>query len=173
MKKYPSFRTERLTLRITAAEDAPLVLALLNMPKWLKYIGERNVKSLAAAEQYIADRMTPQYERLGYGNYTVIRKADGVKMGTCGLYDREGLDGIDIGFAFLPAYEGKGYGYEAARRITDFAREELKMPAIRGITVAENIASRRLLEKLGMTFKEYVRLPDDEEKLLLYETGEE
>lgn len=107
MKTYDTFETERLLLKATSKEDASFILELLNTPKWIKNIGDRNVKSLEAAQNYILERMTPQFERLGYSNYTVIRKADGAKMGTCGLYDREGLEGIDIGFAFCQAMKSK------------------------------------------------------------------
>ena len=97
-----SIATERLVLKPTTLEDAAFILELLNSPKWLKFIGDRNVKSIAEAEAYIKERMLPQFERLGFTNNVVIRKADGKKIGACGLYDRDGLEGIDIGFAFLP-----------------------------------------------------------------------
>jgi len=169
MKIYNQFETERLRLRATSAEDASFLLELLNSPKWIQNIGDRNVKSIEEAEMYIKERMTPQLERLGYSNYTVIRKLDGAKMGTCGLYDRDGLDGIDIGFAFLPEYEKQGYAHEASTKLMDFAVQEMKMPMIQGITLEENIASRKLLEKLGFSLKGTTRIPNDDEELLLYQ----
>lgn len=102
--------TERLRLRSTSEEDADFVYRLLNSPQWLKYIGDRKVYSIEDARGYIQKKMLPQLERLGHSNFTVIRKSDGARMGSCGLYDREGLEGVDIGFAFLPEYEGQGYG---------------------------------------------------------------
>lgn len=60
--------------------------------------------------------MRPQFERLGFGNYIMIRKSDGIKLGSCGLYDREGLDGIDIGYALMPQFERQGYAIEAASK---------------------------------------------------------
>jgi len=113
--------------------------------------------------------MLPQLERLGYGNYTVIRKSDRAKIGTCGLYDRKGLEGVDIGFAFLPAYEGQGYGYESANKIKEAGLSVFGIKKLSAITAKENIASQKLLEKLGFYFSEFVTLPDDdEEELLLY-----
>ena len=125
MDSYRHFETERLILRPSGLEDAELVLELLNMPKWLKFIGDRNVKTLEEAQEYIKTRMLPQLERLGYSNYTMITKSDRSQIGTCGLYDREGLEGIDIGFALLPKYEGQngdeqvdpGYPYDLALRV--------------------------------------------------------
>ena len=169
MKIYNTFETERLLLKATSQLDAPFILSLLNSPKWIQNIGDRNVKSVEAAAIYIKERMEPQLAKLGYSNYTVIRKSDAAKMGTCGLYDREGLEGIDIGFAFLPEYEGQGYAFEASAKLMDFAIHEMKMSLIQGITLEENYSSRKLLEKLGFELKGTTRIPNDDEELLLYQ----
>ncbi len=169
IKKYKSFYTERLLLRAASSEDADLVYILLNTPKWKEFIGDRNVNNLDDAKRYIDERMIPQYERLGYGNYTMIRKADEVKMGFCGLYDREGLEGVDIGFAILPEFECKGYTYEAAKLMMDIGFNTIGLSMIQGITSKKNIASQALLKKLGLTFKGPVSLPDDEEEILLFQ----
>ena len=89
-------------------KEIKFILELFNTPKWLKYIGERNMKTTENAEKYIETKMLPQLKKLGYSNYTLIKKEDNIKFGTCGLYDREGLDGIDIGFALFPEHEKKG-----------------------------------------------------------------
>ena len=101
MRTYQSFETERLLLKPMSKEDAPFLLELLNSPKWIKYVGDRNVHSIEEAASYIKIKMTPQLKRLGFSNYTVIRKTDHAKLGSCGLYDREGLEGVDIGFPFF------------------------------------------------------------------------
>ena len=168
MNVYQSFETDRLLLKATSKKDAPFLLQLLNSPKWIQNIGDRNVKTVEAAEKYIQERMMPQLERLGYSNYTVIRKSDQIKMGTCGLYDREGLEGVDIGFAFLPEYEGQGYAFEASTELMDFAARVLSLPLIQGITLEENLASRKLLEKLNFKLDGTVKLPNDPVELLRY-----
>ncbi|WP_299708242.1 GNAT family N-acetyltransferase [uncultured Pontibacter sp.] len=168
MSHYRSFETERLLLKPTTEEDAALFLDLLNTPKWLRYIGDRNVRTLEDAKAYINSRIRPQLERLGYANYTVIRKVDQVKVGVCGLYDREGLEGIDIGFAYLPEYERNGYAYEAAHEIKRAGLEEFGIRRLGAITSKKNIASQKLLEKLGLKFSKTVKLPDDDEELLFY-----
>jgi RimJ/RimL family protein N-acetyltransferase len=164
---YKTFDTARLHLRLTALEDAPLTLALLNMPKWMKYIGDRNVRTLKEAEAYITTKMLPQAERLGFGNYTVIRKEDGVKLGCCGLYDRDGLEGVDIGFSFLGEHEKKGYAFEAASCLRDAAFADFEMVKIGAITVQENAASQRLLKKLGLKFVKNIEIGGEE--LMYYE----
>jgi len=168
---YQTFETERLYIRPTTEEDAEFIYELLNTPKWKQNIGDRNIDSVETARKYIQDRMLPQLRRLGFANNTVIRKSGGEKIGTCGLYDREGLEGVDIGFAFLPAYEKNGYAYEAASRLMQAAREDFGLTLIKGITTEENQASQRLLEKLGLSLKGTTHLPGDEEELLLYQIG--
>ncbi len=167
-KEYKSFETERLRIVPTTEIDASLIYELLNTPKWIEYIGDRNVHSVNDAKDYIQQKMLPQLERLGYSNYTVIRKSDGEKVGTCGLYDREGLEGIDIGFAFLPQFENKGYAFESVNKLLEVVIHDFKIKQISAITTNANIASQKLLTKIGLTFKEYVKIPNDEEELMLY-----
>ena len=90
MPAYHSFETERLLIQPLTKADAPHLLALMNTPKWIKNIGDRNVHTIAEAAAYIDEKITPQFERLGFGNYKVIRKSDGQFLGNCGLYDRPG-----------------------------------------------------------------------------------
>ena len=165
---YKSFETERLVLRPTTVNDSAFFLELLNMPKWLKYIGDRNVKTLNEAKSYIEGKILPQFEKLEFGNYTVIRKDDNVTIGSCGLYDREGLEGVDIGFAFLPKYEKLGYAFEAVFKLMQVAFDEFGIDKISAITLEENTSSRRLLEKLNFKLKGPIRIPNDEAELLLY-----
>lgn len=169
MKKFKSFETERLLLKPTITEDAAFVLKLLNSPNWIKYIGDRNVHNEEDAKQYIINKMIPQLEKLGFANYTVIRKLDNEKIGSCGLYDREGLDGVDIGFAFLPEFENKGYGFESANKIKQVGFSIFNLTKIQAITTKENVASQKLIKKLGLTFKKFTKIPNDDEELMLYE----
>jgi len=169
MSTYKTFQTERLLLRPTSLEDALFIYELFNTPKWLQFIGERNVKSVEAARAYIQAKMLPQLENLGFGNYTVSRKADNVKVGSCGLYDRPGLEGIDLGFAFLPQHEKKGYAFEASKELLRAAEEDFGLKKINAITARENIGSQKLLERLGLAFTKTVRMPGEEEVLLFYQ----
>lgn len=169
MAKHLTLETERLILQPTTETDADFILQLMNSPKWLQNIGDRNVKTIQDVHNYIITKMYPQLERLGFSNYTVIRKSDGAKMGTCGLYDREGLEGVDIGFAFLPEFEGQGYAYESAKMVLKTGIEHFGLTRVSAITIETNLASRKLIEKLGLTFSKMFRLPDDPEDLMLYE----
>lgn len=163
------FETDRLLLTPSSIGDASFYLELLNTPKWLQNIGDRNVKSIEDSKTYIEQKMLPQLERLGFSNYTVIRKSDNIKLGCCGLYDREGIDGFDIGFAFLPAYEKMGYAYESAFKLKEVAITQFKIKKISAITIPENKSSQKLLEKLDFDFIKIITIPNDNEKLMLYE----
>ena len=169
VKKYKSFTTERLIIRPTIEYDAAFVFELLNTPKWIKFIGDRNVKSSEQAQHYIRSRMLTQLDRLGYGNYTIIRKTDGEKVGICGLYDREGLDGIDLGFALLPNFEKQGFAYEASARLKKAALEDFGISKLVAITDQENLASQSLLHKLGFEKAGLVQLSPNKTELILYQ----
>ena len=169
MDVFLTFHTPRLFLRPTAEEDSDFIFELLNTPKCLKFIGDREVRSVEAAREYIRVKMLPQLEKLGFSNYTVIRKEDGVKLGTCGLNDRPGLEGIDIGFAFLPGYEKKGYAYEASSELMRAAEGDFNLTQIIAITARDNFSSQKLLEKLGLAFTKTIRLPGEEKEVLFYE----
>lgn len=168
MKKYKQFETERLILRPTGQEDAAFLLELLNSPKWLKYIGDRKVYTEDQASDYIKIKIIPQLERLGYANYTVIRKTDNLKVGMCGLYDREGLEGIDLGFAFLPQHEKKGYAFESASMLKEAAKMFFRLESLNAITNPDNLDSQKLLIRLGFEQTGPVRIPNDPEELLLF-----
>ena len=169
MKKDPTYETERLIIRPTTTEDAAFIYELMNSEGWLKYIGDRGIKSVEHAKNYILEKMRPQQERLGYSNNTVIRKLDGAKMGSCGLYDREGLEGVDIGFSFLPQFGKKGYAFEAATKIKTLALNEFGLTQINAITTPANINSQKLLEKLGLQYVKMIRLPNDPEEWMFYQ----
>lgn len=166
--QYIEFDTPRLHLRPTSEADAPFIIELFNTPKWILYVGDRNVHTEAEAQAYVRNRMQPQLERLGYGNYTVFLKENDEPIGTCGLYDRSGLEGVDIGFAFLPQYEGKGYAFESCQCLMNAAKDKFGIRELKGITLEENHASRRLMEKLGMICEGKIRIEGDPEELLLY-----
>lgn len=165
---HREFESERLLIRPTLEEDAELIYQLMNTPKFIKFVGDRQINSIRDAEKYIQIKMLPQLNTLGYSSYSLIKKADGSKIGTCGLYNRDGVDGIDIGFGLLPQYEGFGYAYESAHRILKAAFEEFEIEEIKAITSKENISSQRLLEKLGLEMTGTTTLPNEDHEILLY-----
>ena len=162
------FKTQRLIIGPIALEDAPFILELMNTPKWIQFIGDRNVKTVEAAKAYIKEKALPQLNKYGYGNNVVLRKKDHSKLGTCGVYHREGKDHPDIGFAFLPEHTGKGYAFEANYKLMYIMRDEYGLKELNAYTMEDNLASRKLLEYLGFSHKGIDTLPDSDEKLLHY-----
>nr|WP_315031524.1 GNAT family N-acetyltransferase [uncultured Chryseobacterium sp.] len=174
LRKQPNannvYETERLIIRPISQEDGELIFELYNTPKFIQYIGDRGIKSLADADHYIKNRFLPQIERLGYGNYVVITKEDNHKIGAVGIFEREGLEIVDIGYSLLEKFEGKGYAFEAAQTVKSIGMEEFGLPKISAIISKDNIGSQKLIEKLGLKFQKYVTLPGETEELNYYET---
>ncbi len=168
--KNKTFETERLLLKPMSVNDSKFIFELYNSPKFIKFIGDRNIKTIKDAENYIKEKFLPQFEKLGYGNYLIIRKSDEKKIGGVGIFEREGLDVQDIGFSFLDEFQGKGYGYEAASKLLESAYKEFALKKISAITSKENFASQKLIEKLGLKYLKNIQLPNDGEELLYYET---
>ena len=160
--------TERLVLRWLTAEDAPFILELLNDPAWLRFIGDRGVKTVGQARKYIMNGPAAMVERLGFGLHLTQRKSDGAPMGICGLIKRDSLDDIDIGFAFLPQFRGNGYAFEAAAAIMVHGKCTFGLRRIVGITSSDNADSIKLLEKLNLKYERMVRLPKDDDETMLF-----
>ncbi len=161
--------TQRLIISHFSAQDAPFIFELLNMPEWIQFIGDRNIKTLADAEHYIVAKLMPSYATNGFGFYLVKLKDGETPIGMCGLVKRDSLENEDIGFAFLTNFTGKGYAFEAATATLLHAKEDLKLGKISAITVPNNINSIRLLEKIGLGFQKNIKLADDAEELMLFE----
>ena len=160
--------TDRLILRRLTVEDAPFILALLNDPAWIKYIGDRGVRTIDDARANIFNVHIATYERLGFGFYLTERKSDGTPIGLCGLIHREGLEDVDIGFALLPDFRAGGYASEAALAVMAYANNNLKLTRIVGITSHDNVSSIKLLEKIGLKFERMVTLPKIENEVMLF-----
>jgi [ribosomal protein S5]-alanine N-acetyltransferase len=162
--------TPRLTLRPFSIVDASFLIKLMNAPNWLQYIGDRNIRSLAEATHYIQEKLIRSYRERGFGLLHVSITATKEPIGMCGLVKRKGLFYPDLGFAVLPEFENQGYISEAIEAVMHFALQELKLEAVQGITTPDNLASIRLLEKAGMTYKINTTLPDSEKEFMLYST---
>ena len=153
------FETERLSVRRIGLEDAGFMLAMLTDPGFLTQIGDRGVRTLEDAEDYIRDRVLASYEEHGFGMYLVSLKKTREAIGTVGFVRRTGLNAPDIGFAFLEQHTGQGYGQEAARALIDWGRRTLNIGPLLAITAPDNAASAALLRTLGFRETGRVLLP--------------
>lgn len=160
--------TQRLRVRWLNADDAAFILELVNEPSWIRYIGEKGVKTPQDARRYIEDGPVAMYKREGFGLYMVELKDSGDPIGICGLIKRETLKDVDIGFAFLPGFWRKGYALESAAAVMRYGSTTLGLRRIVAILSQDNVRSSNLLEKLGFHFEGTVKLRPDDEELKLY-----
>ncbi|QHQ52855.1 GNAT family N-acetyltransferase [Aeromonas media] len=164
--------SERLTLRELNTDDAPFILELLNDPDFHRYIGDRGIRTLDDAENYIQQGPAVSYAQHGHGLYLVMRREDEAKLGICGLIKRDTLPCEDIGYAFLPAWRGQGYGIEAAQAAIKDGREWLGIERVIAIVTPGNERSVALLGKLGLVCSRLVRLSEDADECLLLEAAD-
>jgi [ribosomal protein S5]-alanine N-acetyltransferase len=160
--------TDRLILRRLTVEDAEFILELLNDPSFLRFIGDKKVRTLDDARNYIRSGPIASYERFGFGLFLTEVKESPAAIGICGLLKRDTLDDVDIGFAFLPEFCGRGFGFESARATMAYGRDVLGLNRIVAITSPDNDASIALLEKLGFTFERLTKLSDDAPEVKLF-----
>lgn len=176
--------TERLILREIVDGDAEFMLDLLNQPSFIKYIGDRGVRTVEEAREFIENRYRQSYRDHGFGLYAVELKADlpvpetknqnpkaNLPIGICGFVKRDSLPDADIGFAFLPQFEKKGYAFESASAIMKYGREVLGLKRVLAITSQDNESSGRLLAKIGFEFERLIRVPHDTEELKLFSSN--
>jgi RimJ/RimL family protein N-acetyltransferase len=150
--------TPRLALHRFAPADAPFVLALLNDPGWLRYIGDRGVRTEDAAREYLVGGPMAMYAREGFGLWKASLRDTGEPIGMAGLIKRPTLPDVDLGFAFLPAFRAHGYAREAARACIDYARDVLKLPRLVAIVSPDNADSLRLLRAVGFGYERDVEM---------------
>ncbi|HEX8610058.1 MAG TPA: GNAT family N-acetyltransferase [Telluria sp.] len=160
--------TARLVLRTVEAADAPFYLELVNDPDFVANIGDRGIRTVDAARTHIDNGPVRMQAVLGHAIWLVEKKDSGVPIGMCGLIKRDTLPDVDLGYAFLPAWRGQGYAFEAARAVVDHARDRLGLARLLAITSPHNTASGALLEKLGLHFDKIVHLTAEDPGTRLY-----
>ena len=160
--------SQRLRLRRLHAGDADFILELLNEPDWLRFIGDKGVRTRDDARGYVECGPCAMYARHGFGLYAVERRDNDELLGICGPIQRETLDDVDIGFAFLARSRGHGYAREAAQAVLEHARRDLGLERVVAITLPDNLRSIGLLEKVGFHFERRLSPGGEGEELCLY-----
>ena len=160
--------TERLNLRRLSVDDAEFILELLNEPSFIRNIGDKGVRTISDARQYILNGPVDSYESYGFGLYLVELKNSRVPIGICGLLKRDALPDVDIGFAFLPRFWSRGYAFESALAVRTYGIDALELKRIVAITSPGNDGSIRVLEKIGLSYERTTRLSENEPEIKLY-----
>jgi len=156
----PVIRTARLALRRFGRGDGEFMLRLLNDPAWLEHIGDRGARTVQDAVRYIEEKLLALYRDHGFGLWLVERRHDGAAVGMCGLVKRAGLDDVDLGFALLAEHRGRGYAFESATAVMNWAHEASGLTRLVALTSRGNDRSERLLARLGFRFERDTRMPD-------------
>jgi RimJ/RimL family protein N-acetyltransferase len=162
----------RLCLRELEPEDAPFILRLLNEPGFLRHIGDKGVRSLADARDYISKGPVDSYRRHGFGLYLTSLRQCGTPIGICGLVKRDTLEDVDVGFAFLSSHWSKGYATESAAAVLAYGAGTLGIKRIVAITATDNHGSIAVLGKIGLQFERRIRLAADGPELNLFGPGQ-
>lgn len=160
--------TDRLILRWLTVDDAEFIFRLLNEPSFIQFIGDKGVRTIDDARDYILNGPVASYERFGFGLYLAELKDGRVPIGISGLVKRESLADVDVGFALLPEFWSKGYASESASAVLAYGRKTFGLKRLVAITSKDNVASINVLEKLGFAFERLIRLSDDGPEINLF-----
>ena len=160
--------TERLVLRHLTLDDAAFMQVLVNDPTWLRFIGDRGVRSIDDAREYLRKGAMASYAQHGFGLYMTELKEGAQPIGICGLVKRDTLPDVDVGFALLPQFAGHGYAGEAAAAVMEHARSKFGLTRVVAITNPDNHGSIRVLEKIGLSFERLIRVAAGADELALY-----
>tara|TARA_R110002073_G_scaffold331253_3_gene515927 strand:+ start:3336 stop:3839 length:504 start_codon:yes stop_codon:yes gene_type:complete len=161
-------KTQRLLITELTIQDAPFFFELVNDKDWKRFIGDREIYTIQDAENYLTGRIIPSYTNWGFGFYLVSDLNTKTPLGISGFVDREGLDFVDVGFAFLPSGRNKGYAYESTDALVSYGKENLNFDTILAIANNDNQRSHHLLKKLGFRFDKFVKLHDEDQEISLF-----
>jgi len=165
MEKAPA---RDVKLRLVTENDAQLLFNLMTAKNWLNSIGDRGIKTVEDARHYIIDKMHPDLHKKGFVNHVIIDSETKEEVGTCSLHNREGVEGLDVGFAILESFEGKGYATRSAQKMVELAINTYDAEIVRAITTDDNIGSCTVLEKVGFKHDGFIKLPASDQSLKLY-----
>lgn len=144
-------QTERLLLRELNPDDAENFYKLNLNPNVIKYTGNSACKDIDEAKEFLENYQ--DYKLNGFGRWAVIEKSTNEFLGWCGLKYDKNLDETDIGFRFFEEHWNKGLATESAKACIDYGFENLNLKTIIGRAISENIASIKVLEKIGLKFE--------------------
>jgi RimJ/RimL family protein N-acetyltransferase len=156
--------SERCRLHALSTADAPFIYQLMNSPGYLQFVGDRGIKSVEDAHDYIQSYFLHSAEINGFG-YFVARNHSGASIGVAGFLQKDYLQNPDIGFALLPKYFEQGFAFEICQVALSYAQSNWIFGDIDAITHCQNSASHRLLCKLQFTCQGEISNQDQSLKL--------
>ena len=167
MKLHKILETDRLIIRELNINDAGFIKEIVNTEGWISNIGDRNIRTISDAENYIRSGPLKSYKENNFGMWLLEEKIHKLPVGMCGLIKRPGLKNIDIGYALLPEYYKKGYALESAKAVLDYGKNSLEIAKIVAICNMDNHDSIKLLNKLGLHIEKKMLIDTNKEVYLL------
>lgn len=161
--------TPRLVLREMTPEDAEVAYLLNSDPEVLRYTGDDPFESVEEAREFLGKYES--YKKYGFGRWAVVLKETNEYLGWCGLKYTPELDEFDIGYRLMKKFWGKGYATEAAEACLELGFSQFGMKTIVGRAMPANLASVRVLEKIGLTYLKN-RITDGTEEVIYKITSE-
>lgn len=165
----PCPKSGRLRFRLPDVRDAGFYLDLMNDPDFHRNIGDRGLRDVPAMEHHIREKLLPTFGKNGFGMWLVELKPSGQPIGVCGLVDRDGFDGIDLGYALLKEFRGQGLAREAASAVLAFNIETLGLNSLFAIVSPDNGPSKSLLEAIGFTWRDQMNFPATDDPIDVYD----
>jgi len=148
-----------LHLRRWRDDDLDTLAAILADPEVMRYIGAGKPLTRDETAQVIAKHLR-HWETHGFGLWAFEEKATGRLIGRGGLSYLEGWEDVEVGWLLERASWRRGLATEAGRACLDYAFTQLRMPKVISTYFPENVASQRVMEKLGMTYAGHRTNPD-------------
>ena len=153
----PTLGTERLTLRGMRVSDAEDMYAYARRPEVTEYLTWDPHPDIGHTREYLT-YIGQRYRTGDFFDWAIVLRENGHMIGTCGFtcFDFS-ADSAEIGYVLSPDYRGQGLAIEAAREVLRFGFENLSLHRISARYIQGNDASRRLMDRLGMTFEGFAR----------------
>ena len=148
--------TDRLLLREYVQEDAEAYFKLNTDPEVVRFVPDKPLLNVEQARQTLIDHPMVDYRKYGFGRGACLLKSTGEQIGFAGLKYLEELGEVDVAYRLLPAHWGKGLATEAALASIRYGFADLGLKRIIGLVMPENVASVRVLEKMGLRYTETV-----------------
>jgi RimJ/RimL family protein N-acetyltransferase len=146
-----SLETERLVMRPKTLDDLPFMHRLLSDPAVMRYVGDGRPRSLETVREGLLMHLEHQ-RRYGFSLWLVSERGGAEPIGDCGIMPLDGGPEIEVGYRFVPSVWGRGYATEAAAAALRYGFDVAGLDEIVAVAYPGNTASRRVMEKIGMTY---------------------
>ena len=152
--------TKRLLLRWFTLDDIDAYNQLGTNPEIIRYVGNQPFASLAVARETLVAAPLEDYATYGYGRLACVWKQTGQVIGFCGPKFLPDTGDVDLGYRFLPTFWGRGLATESGLAVIEYARQQLGLRRLVAWVHPDNVASARVLSKLGFAFDRSTILAD-------------